>query len=210
VLIGTRRSLDREQEVYEKGKGHQDNSPPARRKVMKIQNGEPAKDFQVEDLFGKQITLGDFKGKKMMLSFYRYASCPLCNLRVHQLIQRYPDLHEKGLEMVAFFQSPPETIYRYVGKQDAPFSIVPDPDREVYKLYGVEGSLAGFLKASLKVGDLISAVRKGFLPGRIDGETTMVPADFLIGPALVVEKAYYGKDIGDHMPIQEIEAWLGV
>jgi len=175
---------------------------------MRIQNGEPARDFQVEDLFGKQISLSDFKGKKLLLSFYRYASCPLCNLRVHNLVQRYPQYHEKGLEMLGFFQSPAETIYRYVGKQDAPFSIVPDPGLEVYRLYGVEGSLVGFLKASLKVGDMISAVRKGFLPGKMDGVKTMVPADFLIGPDLIVERAYYGKDIGDHMPIPEIEAWL--
>jgi thioredoxin-dependent peroxiredoxin len=175
---------------------------------MRIQSGEPAKGFQVEDLFGKQIALNDFRGKKLMLSFYRYASCPLCNLRVHQLVQQYPAFHDMGLEMLAFFQSPAETIYRYVGKQDTPFPIVPDPRLDVYRLYGVEGSLVGFIKGGMKVGDMISAARKGFLPGKMDGVKTLVPADFLIGPDLVVEKAYYGKDIGDHLPIPEIEAWL--
>jgi len=174
---------------------------------MRIQSGEPAREFQVEDLFGKQISLKDFRGKKLLLSFYRYASCPLCNLRVHRLIEQYPRFHEKGLEMLAFFQSPAETIYRYVGKQEAPFSIVPDPGHKVYRLYGVEGSVAGFVKASLRVGDMVSAARKGFLPGVMDGTVTLVPADFLIGPDLTVERAYYGKDIGDHLPIAEIEAW---
>jgi len=36
----------------------------------------------------------------------------------------------------------------------------------------------------------------------------MIPADFLIGPDLVIEKAYYGKDIGDHIPVADVEAWL--
>lgn len=175
---------------------------------MRIQDGQLAKAFEAEDLFGKRITLNDYKGKKLLLSFYRYASCPLCNLRVHQLVSRFPTLHARGLEMLAFFQSPAETIYRYVGKQNAPFPIVPDPRLEVYRLYGVEGSLSGFLKGGLKIGDMVSAVRKGFLPGKMDGVKTMVPADFLIGPDLLVEKAYYGKDIGDHMPVLEIEAWL--
>ena len=175
---------------------------------MKVHDGEPAREFLVEDLFGNKISLEDFKGKRLMLSFYRYASCPLCNLRVHRLVERAPDLRRKGMEMVGFFQSPAESIWQYVGKQDPPFPIVPDPERTVYRMYGVEGSLIGFLKASLKVGDMISAARKGFLPGRMEGEKTMLPADFLIGPDLIVEKAYYGQDIGDHLPLQEIEAWL--
>ncbi len=55
---------------------------------------------------------------------------------------------------------------------------------------------------------MISAARKGFLPGKMEGEKAMIPADFLIGPDLIAEKVYYGNDIGDHMPIRDIEAWL--
>jgi thioredoxin-dependent peroxiredoxin len=36
----------------------------------------------------------------------------------------------------------------------------------------------------------------------------MVPADFLIGPDLTVQVAYYGKDIGDHLPVERINGWL--
>ena len=36
----------------------------------------------------------------------------------------------------------------------------------------------------------------------------MVPADFLIGPDLTVEVAYYGSDIGDHLPLEKIYQWL--
>jgi len=36
----------------------------------------------------------------------------------------------------------------------------------------------------------------------------MVPADFLIGPDLTVQIAYYGSDIGDHLPIEKICQWL--
>ena len=36
----------------------------------------------------------------------------------------------------------------------------------------------------------------------------MVPADFLIDPDLTVQVAYYGSDIGDHLPIEKIYEWL--
>lgn len=175
---------------------------------MRLKKGEFAKDFNMTDIFGNRITLKDYSGKKLMLSFYRYASCPLCNLRVHQLIQYYPKFHEKGLEMLAFFQSPRGSILRYVGKRDSPFPIIADPNREVYDLYGVESSLKGYLKGLTRTSAFSEARKLGFKGGRTEGKKTLIPADFLIGPNLKIEVTYYGKDIGDHLPIEDIERFL--
>ncbi len=107
---------------------------------MRLKEGEKAINFTVTDLSGKTISLEDFKDKKILLSFYRYASCPLCNLRISQLIQQYNDLKKKGLVIIAFFQSPKESMLQYVGKQNVPFLLIPDPEREIYKLYRIEKS----------------------------------------------------------------------
>ena len=171
---------------------------------MRIQPGQAAPVFDVRDIFGNPFSLADFKGKRLLLSFYRYASCPLCNLRVHRLIQHYPGFTAKDLHLLAFFQSPEDSIRRYVGRQGAPFPIIADPDHTVYRAYGVEASWPAFLKGSLRLMTLTSAARKGFFPGKMEGKKALVPADFLIGPDLMVVKAYYGKDISDHMPLQEI------
>ena len=175
---------------------------------MRIQCGQTAPDFEVRDIVGNPFSLTDFEGKKLLLSFYRYASCPLCNLRVHELIERYPDLTAKGLHLLAFFQSSIESIRRYVGKQQAPFPIVADPTHIVYRRYGVETSWTGFFKGSLRLNKVVSATSKGYFPGKMEGKKSLVPADFLIGPDLIVEKAYYGSDIGDHLPIEKINEWL--
>ena len=171
---------------------------------MQIQTGQAAPDFDVRDIFDNRFSLNDFKGKKLLLSFYRYASCPLCNLRIHRLIQHYPDFTARNLQLLAFFQSPVESIRKYVGRQESPFPIISDPDHTVYRAYGVETSWPGFFKGSLRLITLTSAASKGFFPGKMEGKKSLVPADFLIGPELIVEKAYYGRDISDHMPIQEI------
>jgi hypothetical protein len=42
----------------------------------------------------------------------------------------------------------------------------------------------------------------------MEGIKSMVPADFLIGPDLTVQTAYYGSDIGDHLPLEKIYQWL--
>lgn len=177
---------------------------------MKLQAGQQAIDFHVRDIYSTPITLADYSGKKLMISFYRYASCPLCNLRVHELIQYFPAFNAKGLSMLAFFQSPAEGIRDYVGKQNAPFPIIADPSHEIYQRYGVTSSWLGFGKAiAFKLPRAYQAVfGKGFLPGRMDGDKAMIPADFLITPEQAIHRAFYGSDIGDHLPIKEIQSFL--
>ena len=176
---------------------------------MKLKIGDSAEAFDVSDIHGKNINLDEYRGKKLMLSFYRYASCPLCNLRVQKLIQNYESLDGKGLHLLAFFESPEESIIRYVGKQKPPFSIIADPERIIYKKYGVESSWIAFLlSAFTRSYDGINAFFKGFLPGKLEGEIALLPADFLIDENHKISIAYYGKDIGDHLPLDEIESWL--
>jgi peroxiredoxin len=151
------------------------------------------------------VTLDRFRGRHLLLSFYRYASCPFCNLRVHDLIQHLPELAQRNLSLVAVFQSAPAGIRRYVGKQRPPFPIVADPEHQLYRQYGVESSLRGFLAgAVLHAGKAAKAMALGFLPGPMDGSKTLVPADFLIAPDGVVVSAYYGRDIADHLPLAAI------
>ena len=177
---------------------------------MKLQAGQQAVYFHVRDINGAPISLADYSGKKLMISFYRYASCPLCNLRVHELIQHFPAFNAKGLAMLAFFQSPAEGIQKYVGKQEAPFPIIADPSHEIYQRYGVTSSWLGFGKAiAFKLPMAYQAVfGKGFLPGRMDGDKAMIPADFLITPEQTIHRAFYGSDIGDHLPIKEIQLFI--
>jgi len=175
---------------------------------MRLKEGQKALNFKVEDIFGNEVFLSDYKGKKLLLSFYRYASCPLCNLRVNELIEYEPIFREKGMEMLAIFQSPKESIKEYVGKQDAPFPIIADPQRKLYKLYSVETSIWGTLRAVLKPSRFKEAMRRGFKLGKSEGAITQIPADFIIDGNLNISKLYYGKDIGDHMPIEQIINFL--
>jgi peroxiredoxin len=111
--------------------------------------------------------------------------------------------------MLSFFEPSADRITKSVGKQNAHFPILPDPDRIIYKQYGVEGNIAKFLSGVLfQPKKLMSATRKGFLPGQIDNDITMIPADFLIDETGTIELAYYGKDASDHLPLQEIEYFL--
>jgi len=107
---------------------------------MKLTIGQMAPDFSTEDVFGHPISLRDYAGKRVLLSFFRNGACAMYNLQVHRLIQKYPDYHAQGLDIIAVFESPRESILQYVGKQDAPFPIIADPTASLY-LCGCGGAV---------------------------------------------------------------------
>lgn len=173
---------------------------------MLLEN-DKAIDFIVSDYLNNQVTLSDYKGKKVLLSFFRGASCPFCNMRVHELINNYPKFEEKGIVIIAFFASTKEEINEYAGKQKAPFAIIPDPTLKFYTKYGVEQSPFGMLKTMLKLLKMIKMMQSGFFNLKSGKDKPIVPADFLIDEHQIIQKAYYGSDFGDHINIQEILNW---
>lgn len=174
---------------------------------MKLQPGNSVPPFKTWDHIGNPVDLTTLKGRKVMLSFYRYASCPVCNLRMHELIKAHAQLQQQNLELIAVFQSPAAIIASTVGRQDAPFAIVPDPELELYKRFGVESSWRGMLSFRV-IAAALKAFAKGFLPGVINGPVNRVPADFLIDEQGQIVVAYYGKTIDDHLPLATIQTWL--
>jgi peroxiredoxin len=175
---------------------------------MKRTPGEAAPDFDAECWDGGRVKLADADGKRTWLAFFRYASCPLCNLRVHQMITRHERYEAAGLRVLAVFQSAPASIAEYVGKQAPPFPLICDPEEKLYALYGLNHSKLGLLHPANAVG-LAHAASKGFLPGKQDGTVDRLPADFLLGPDLRIEHAYYAKRIGEHIPFERVDAFLG-
>ncbi|HXD08412.1 MAG TPA: peroxiredoxin-like family protein, partial [Anaerolineales bacterium] len=158
----------------------------------------------------EKISLERFAGKPLLLMFYRYASCPMCNLRLRDFAQHYPRLRKRGLEVVAFFHSPARNIRRNAGRQQYPFPLVADPQFKVYRSYGVETSWLRFFLSMLLPSfyvDWIRSMRYGFWGG-IDLQMGKMPADFLIGPDGRILQTHYGREMGDHMAIKEVEAIL--
>lgn len=176
---------------------------------MKLKANQMAVPFTVHDISGTPISLADYQGKKLLLSFYRYAACPFCNLRVHHLIEHYDNLQARGLNVLAFFQSPQAKILQYVtAKHDVPFPIVADPDHEVYKMYGLGASWWGYIRGAMKMGLLREASGIGLMENDPDGIKNLLPADFLIEPDQTIHTAFYGNDISEHIPFEQIDAFL--
>ncbi len=154
------------------------------------------------------INIEQFRGAPLILSFYRYAACPFCNLRMHHFIKNYISTYQPiGINAIAVFQSPISSIGSYLEQSDAPFDIIADPKQVWYKKMGLKTSWLGLMAGSMNIKQGVEATQKGLIKINPEGPINRLPADFLISPEGVVEKVYYGKNISDHIPFDTIENW---
>jgi peroxiredoxin Q/BCP len=110
--------------------------------------------------------------------------------------------------VVAFFHSPARNSRANAGKQHIPFHLVADPSFKVYQSYGIETSWLRFVLSMFLPSfyvDWIRAMRYSIWGG-VDWKMGKMPADFLITPDGRILKTHYGREMGDHLAVQEVEA----
>jgi thioredoxin-dependent peroxiredoxin len=171
---------------------------------MKLQVNDSIKNFTLPTIDGSQFNIDSMKGKRYMLSFFRFASCPFCNLRMHELVTRFNEL-DKDFTIIAIFDSPLDNLQRHAEKHKAPFPILADKDNTSYKSYGIEHSLIGMFKGMFgRMPTLIKGIFKGYIPLIIKGSMTTMPADFLVDESGTIKTAFYGRDEGEHLAFEKI------
>jgi thioredoxin-dependent peroxiredoxin len=173
--------------------------------------GQTAPIFQTQDIFENPVTVGIGK-HWTLLSFLRNGACAICNLRIHELISKYPELQELGLEIIAVFESPVDSIRVNVTKQNAAFTLLSDPEAKLYDLYQVETSqekVALTMQMPETQVVIAQAARIGYPLTPEEGSNFYrIPADFLIDPNGKLQLVHYANHLTDHLSFEAICAAL--
>ncbi|HET6347419.1 MAG TPA: redoxin domain-containing protein [Myxococcota bacterium] len=169
--------------------------------------GERAPAFTATAWDGSSVSLADYAGRRVWLSFYRHVNCPLCNLRLHEIQGWHAGLAHQGLQLMAVFQSPRDRFPDKLGDTRPGYPWLSDPEERLYALYHLGTSLAGTLSpANLPL--FAKAFAQGLASPKVDGTLTRIPGDFLIDARGLIADAFYGQKIGDHIPLARVEAFL--
>jgi len=180
---------------------------------MKLTEGQIAPDFKAFDAFGNEIKLSDYKGKKIILSFYRNVACPFCNRRVHSIMGNMVRLQNSGVKLVFIFESTNDKLLKSVFHQGiVPWPLIGDPDKVLYTKYGVENSKMKMMKTMFAT-NVMKAMRDAKalkLPKDSDSSMDLIPADFFIDENFRIVKAHYGKHLDDHIPLADIKVFAGL
>jgi thioredoxin-dependent peroxiredoxin len=175
---------------------------------MRLTIGSTAPKFTVQALGGNTVDLNALHGQAILLKFYRFATCPVCNLHMHRFIQDYAKVKALGLTTVVAYHS----CARKLASENIdlpPFDLVADPDKHLFRAYGVETGWAGMYSPAV-MRDYYLALRAGFKPGMLtsDGGITGNPADFIIGADGRIAYAHYGRHYADSLTAdQVVEVW---
>lgn len=176
--------------------------------AQRIKVNDKAPTFTAIDVSGTKIDIEKYKGKKVFLAFFRYASCPVCNFRMHDVLENYDQIKASGYEIIAVYESTNKTLNEFLKDENVPFPIIGDSELVLYKKYRVEKSFWRTISSIFdkKVTSNKTKGKELFKGKKLkkDGNLTRIPADFLIDENGIITTAYYGTDIGDHLPLEQI------
>lgn len=179
--------------------------------MKKLQKGELAPAFKARDYRNNEIDLKNYRGKKILLSFHAFGSCPFCNLRARELGDEYQEWKLSEFKMIHVFPSSQKIIGEFAGKDNPEFPIISDPNKNIFKTYAVNKSVFGMFKGFLKVKQLFRAFEEVNLIESLknnDAAMHQLPADFLIDEDGIIQEAYYSKSTSDHLSIEKIRNFI--
>jgi peroxiredoxin len=145
------------------------------------------------------------------LQFRRYAGCPICNLHLRSVAKRHDEIVAAGIREVVVFHSRAEDMRPQHGQ--LPFDAIADPERVLYKEFGVEASIravmhprAWLAPMNPKTYPIVArGLRAGGSPGPRHGDSALgLPADFLITTQGRVCAVKYGRHANDKWSVDEL------
>lgn len=104
-----------------------------------LKAGDKAPDFTAVIQTGEQVSLRDFRGKKLILFIYPGSNTPSCTVENCNLRDAYGELKAKGYTLLGVS---PDTIKKqqnFIQKFDLPFPLIADKDNELIKAFGAWG-----------------------------------------------------------------------
>ena len=107
--------------------------------MTQLKIGDFAPEINSIDQNGDNITLKQFKGKKIVLYFYPKDMTPGCTAQSCNLSENYVTLQNKGYEVLGVSCDSIKRHTKFIEKYNLPFSLISDEDQKVVKDYGVWG-----------------------------------------------------------------------
>ena len=177
-----------------------------------MQLGQKIEKILLPAIDGDQFDNRNLQGKRYLLTFFRFATCPFCNIRLVQLVSLRKDLPLESLdhtEIAAIFSAKLEHLQQHANKHVTQLPILADEHNKYYEKFGVKKSFLGTLKGGLlRLPTALKGMMLGFIPKEISSRLLIMPLSLLIDEQGVIQEIYYGKDEGDHLPLAQVEAFL--
>lgn len=96
-----------------------------------------APQFTTTDQNGEEVSLADFKGKKVVLYFYPKASTPGCTVQACGIRDHKADFEKANTVVLGISPDPTKRLTNFTTKQELNFPLLSDEDNSIAESYGV-------------------------------------------------------------------------
>ncbi len=125
--------------------------------MRKLSIGDPAPAINSVDQEGKEITLDQYKGKKLVLYFYPKDNTPGCTAESCDLRDHYNQFLEQGFDIVGVSADSETSHQNFIARHKLPFRLISDTEKKVLQDYGAWGEKTNYGKTYMGI------IRKTFI-----------------------------------------------
>ena len=181
----------------------------------RLSAGDRVPPRRIANLGGASLPLPDPE-RVVHLQFRRFAGCPVCDLHLRSFVARHPTLVAAAVREVVVFHSPEPELRKY--QADLPFDVIADPDKTLYREFGVEAGPRALLDPrawgpiAIAVASSIAGVlQRGrpLPPTDPAGGRLGLPADFLIASDGRLLACRYGAHAYDQWSVDDVLDLVG-
>jgi len=147
-----------------------------------LEEGKKAPAFTLASSDGEKVSLGDFKGQKVILYFYPKDDTPGCTREAEGFRAALPKIKKKNAVVLGVSRDSIESHCKFIDKYDLNFPLLSDPDGKVLRAYGAWGEknmygkkTEGVLRTTVII-DGEGKVEKVFPRVKVDGHVDKVLA----------------------------------
>jgi len=102
-----------------------------------VSEGERAPDFTLQGDDGREVSLSDYKGKKVILYFYPKDNTPGCTTEAKEFRDNVNEFERENAVILGVSKDSVKSHQQFKQKHALPFTLLSDPEGKVLDLYGV-------------------------------------------------------------------------
>jgi thioredoxin-dependent peroxiredoxin len=107
--------------------------------MTRLSPGDTAPPFTLPDADGKEVSLSDFRGRKVVVYFYPAAMTPGCTTQACDFRDNLTEFTDAGFAVLGISPDEPEKLAKFREAEGLTFPLLSDPSREVLEAYGAYG-----------------------------------------------------------------------
>jgi len=128
--------------------------------TVRLSPGDPAPDFTLADADGKDVSLSDYRGRRVIVYFYPAASTPGCTKQACDFRDSLASLSAAGMDVIGISPDTPAKLARFRDTEGLTFPLLSDPSKETLQSWGAYGektmygkTVTGVLRSTFVVSD---------------------------------------------------------